>query len=270
VGGVISKGKRNVLGILVDIVDYDSAVDAIVAAAQQKRPFATTALAVHGLMVGVLDREHQYRLNCFDLVVPDGQPVRWALNWLHDAALRDRVYGPRLMLAVCRRAEREGLPVFLYGSTQEVLLRTKENLLRKFPRLPIAGMEPSRFGHLTPAEKEALVGRIRGCRASIVFVALGCPRQEVWAYEFRTALSLPITAVGAAFPFIAGILPQAPPWMQDRGLEWLFRLSTEPLRLWKRYLILNPMYLLLLSIQLLGLHDFSCSGKSPKKDLSFG
>lgn len=267
---MMREGKRNVLGILVDIIDYDSAVDAIVSAAQQKAPFAVTALAVHGLMIGVLDREHQYRLNCFDLVVPDGQPVRWALNWLHGASLRDRVYGPKLMLAVCRRAEREGLPVFLYGSTQEVLLRTKENLLQQFPRLSIAGTTSSRFGHLTPAEKEALVASIRGCGASIVFVALGCPRQEIWAYEYRACLSLPVIAVGAAFPFIAGTVAQAPPWMQKRGLEWLFRLGTEPLRLWRRYLILNPMYLLLLSVQLLGLHDFSCSGRIPKKDLSYG
>src|SRR5437870_29630 len=107
---MIDRGKHNVLGIRIDAVDYDAAVERIASAARAGRPMAVSALAVHGLMTGVLDPVHRYRLNRFDLLVPDGQPVRWALNFLHHAHLSERVYGPELMLRVCRRAEKEGLP----------------------------------------------------------------------------------------------------------------------------------------------------------------
>jgi len=267
---MVQLGKRNVLGVAVSVVDYEGAVELIFDAARRRGPLSVTALAVHGLMLGVLDREQRYRLNRFDLVVPDGQPVRWALNWLHRAALRDRVYGPNLMLAACERAAREGLPVYLYGSTPLVLTQLRENLQRRFPNLAFAGMECSRFRKLTLEEKRQLVDRIRESGTGLVFVGLGCPRQEVWAYEFRELLSIPILAVGAAFPFHAGTLPQAPRWMQERGLEWLFRLSSEPLRLWKRYLFLNPLYLFLVSLQALGILRFRSDGEPPAHELLFG
>ena len=267
---MIRAGKRNVLGVLVDGVDYDAAVELIVEAARCRRRFSVTALAVHGLMTGVFDEEQRYRLNCFDLVVPDGQPVRWALNWFYGAGLRDRVYGPNLTLAVCERAEKEGLSVYFYGSTTEILSQLKRSLLRRFPRLVFAGMDSSKFRRLTPQEKGQVINNISQSGASIVFVGLGCPRQEVWAYAFRDLLSVPILAVGAAFPFLAGTLPQAPKWMQDSGLEWLFRLWTEPLRLWSRYLLLNPTYLFLLLLQALRILRFRNGGRPPSQELLFG
>jgi N-acetylglucosaminyldiphosphoundecaprenol N-acetyl-beta-D-mannosaminyltransferase len=263
-------GKRNVLGILVDAIDYDGAVDAVIEAARQRRPFIVTALAVHGLMEGYLDQEQRYRLNRFDLVVPDGQPVRWALNWLYGAALRDRVYGPNLTLAVCRRSAEEGLSIFLYGSTPHILSRMQKNLTRQFPRLVIAGAMCSRFRRLDADEKRDVAASIRESGASLAFVGLGCPRQEVWAFEFRNQLSVPILAVGAAFPFIGGLLPQAPRAMQDYGLEWLFRLWTEPRRLWKRYLLLNPAYVFLLLLQALKILHPSSTGKEPTQELLYG
>lgn len=259
---MLKNGKGNIIGILIDAVDYKSAVDRIVQAAQERRPMAVSALAVHGLMTGVLQREYKYRLNHFDLLVPDGQPVRWALNLLHGARLRDRVYGPNLMLALCSRAEEEGLGVFLYGSTQEVLCGLRRSLEHRFPSLRIAGMEPSKFRRLSAEERADLIARIRSSGAAIVFVGLGCPRQEIWAYELREALSMPLVAVGAAFPFFAGTVAQAPKWMQDRGLEWLFRLLAEP-RLWRRYLFLNPAYVFLVALQLLRLSHFSTDGDRP-------
>lgn len=259
---MLKNGKGSIIGILIDAVDYKAAVDRIILAARESRPMAVSALAVHGLMTGVLHREYKYRLNHFDLLVPDGQPVRWALNLLYRAKLRDRVYGPNLMLALCSRAEKEGLGIFLYGSTQAVLSGLRKNLECRFPSLPIAGMEPSKFRRLSPEEKTELTARIRSTGAAIVFVGLGCPRQEIWAYESREALSMPVVAVGAAFPFFAGTVPQAPKWMQDRGLEWLFRLVAEP-RLWRRYLFLNPLYLFLVALQLLRLSNFSTDGDLP-------
>src|SRR5690606_5313515 len=114
-------------------------------------------------------------------------------------------------------AAAEGLPIFLYGSDQAVLNSLRSRLLAYFPRLEIAGAEPSLFRRLEPREKELLVERIRASGAALAFIALGCPRQEVFAYEFRELLSMPLIAVGAAFPFHAGLLPQAPEWMQSHG-----------------------------------------------------
>lgn len=267
---MIDRGKRNVLGVLMSAVDYEAAVDFVIRAARERRGVAVSALAVHGLMTGVSDREQKYRLNHFDLLVPDGHPVRWALNLMYGAALPDRVYGPNLTLKVCQRAAEEKLPVYFYGSTPEVLAGMKKFLRERFPGLMIAGMEPSRFRRLNPAEKAELVGRIRSSGATITFAGLGCPRQEVWAYEFRDALAMPILAVGAAFPFFAGEVPQAPQWMQDRGLEWLFRLGAEPTRLWRRYLLLNPAYLTLLALQVLHVSRPSTDGTLPAQELLYG
>ena len=263
-------GKRNVVGILIDVVDYEGAEEAIIRAALERKTMSVSALAVHGLMTGALDREQKFRLNQFSLLVPDGQPVRWALNWLHGAPLRDRVYGPNLMLRVCARAAREALPVYFYGSTPEILRSLRQSLQLRFPGLVIAGMESSQFRRLSLIEREQLAERVRSSGAAIVFVGLGCPRQEVFVYEFRELVSMPLLAVGAAFPFLAGIVPQAPPWLQRFGLEWLFRLCSEPRRLWRRYLVLNPAYLFLLTLQILGLSKFRTDGQSPASDLLYG
>lgn len=246
---MIDQGKQNILGIQINAIDYEATVERVIAAAQAKEPLAVSALAVHGVMTGVLDPEQAYRLNHLDLVVPDGQPVRWALNLLYGNRLKDRVYGPTLMLKICARVADLGLPIYLYGSTDRVLGALTQNLQQRFPELKIAGNQPSRFRQISPAEKTEVVETIRASGAALVFVGLGCPRQEVWAYEYRDVLQMPVLAVGAAFDFHAGLLPQAPPLMQRYGLEWLFRLTQEPKRLWKRYVFLNPLYVILLTRQ---------------------
>jgi exopolysaccharide biosynthesis WecB/TagA/CpsF family protein len=221
-------------------------------------------------MTGVFDREQKFRLNHFDLLVPDGQPVKWVLNLLHRAGVADRVYGPHLTVKVCARAAEEGLPVYFYGSTEKVLSSLRRNLETKFPGLIIAGMQPSKFRRLYPEEKVELAARIRASGAAITFVGLGCPRQETFTYEFRDHLQMPTLAVGAAFSFLAGITPQAPDWMQEAGLEWLFRLASEPRRLWRRYLFLNPAYVFLVALQAFGISQFSTDGRSPTCELLYG
>jgi N-acetylglucosaminyldiphosphoundecaprenol N-acetyl-beta-D-mannosaminyltransferase len=262
---MIDRGKQNVLGVCVDAVDYEAAVARIVAAARERRPMAVSALAVHGVMTGVLDATHRYRLNHLDLVVPDGQPVRWALNLLHGARLPDRVYGPTLMLKLCEQAACEGLPIYLYGSRPEVLEALGRRLRARFPGLELAGTQASRFRRISHAEKQSIVETIRRSGAALLFAGLGCPRQEVWAYEYRDALATPLIAVGAAFDFHAGLLPQAPLPMQRFGLEWLYRLMHEPQRLWKRYALLNPSYLALLALQATGLKRFDPTQATPPK-----
>lgn len=242
-------GKRNVLGVLVDVVDYEAATAEVIAAAQDRRSFALTALAVHGVMTGVLDRAHNARLNSFDLVTPDGQPVRWALNLLHRAGLTDRVYGPTLTLRVLARCADQGLPVYLYGSTDETLHRLVPALEHMFPALKIAGAEASKFRQVQPGEDVQIAEKIRSSGARLVLVGLGCPRQEVFAYAMRPLLDMPLMAVGAAFDYHAGLLRRPPAWMQRAGLEWLWRLGLEPKRLWRRYVILNPAYLARLAAQ---------------------
>ncbi len=142
---MIDQGKRNVLGVLVDAIDYEAASAKVLAAARERRPLALTALAVHGVMTGVQDPAHGARLNGFDVVTPDGQPVRWALNLLHGAGLADRVYGPTLTLRVLEGCADEGLPIYLYGSTPETLDRLLPSLQATFPTLKIAGAEASKF-----------------------------------------------------------------------------------------------------------------------------
>jgi exopolysaccharide biosynthesis WecB/TagA/CpsF family protein len=249
---MISQGKRNVLGVLVDAVDYEAATAQIIAAAQEHKHYAVTALAVHGVMTGVLDRAHNARLNSFDLVTPDGQPVRWALNLLHDANLADRVYGPTLTLKVLEQAAAQGLPVYLYGSTQPTLERLVPALERMFPALKIAGVEASKFRSVQPGEDVEIAERIKASGARLVLVGLGCPRQEVFTYAMRPLLDMPLLAVGAAFDYHAGLLKNPPAWMQKYALEWLWRLGLEPNRLWKRYLLLNPAYLARLAAQKAG------------------
>ena len=157
---MIDRGKHNLLGVQINAIDYEAAVERIIQAAHARQSMGVSALAVHGVMTGVLDAEQGYRLNKLDLVVPDGQPVRWALNMLYGTKLTDRVYGPNLTLYVCERAAAEGLPIYLYGSTEAVLRSFAANLQQRFPALQVAGSQPSRFCKLSVEEKSAVVNKI--------------------------------------------------------------------------------------------------------------
>jgi exopolysaccharide biosynthesis WecB/TagA/CpsF family protein len=200
-------------------------------------------------MEGVGNDAFRRQLNDFDLVTPDGQPVRWALNLLYRTHLRERVYGPDLALWVLADAAMRGLPVFLYGSTRGTLNRMIVALRRRYPTLLIAGSEPSKFRGAEPGEAEQIAERITASGARIVLVGLGCPRQERFAYAMRPLLHMPLLAVGAAFAYHAGDIPSPPLWMQRNALEWLWRLSNEPGRLWRRYALGNPAFLALLGAQ---------------------
>lgn len=268
---MIDVGKRSVLGVMVDAVDYPAAVERTIAAAREQRPYGVSALAVHGVMTGVRDAAHRGRLNALELVTPDGQPVRWALNWLHGSDLPERVYGPELTLRLCAAAAEEGLPVYFYGSRPEVLDALRDRLQRRFPALQVAGAEPSRFRCLLAAEVHELVNRVRASGARLTFVGLGCPRQEVFAYELRGALSMPVVAVGAAFDYHAGLVDEPPRWMQDRGLQWSYRLAQDPRRLWRRYLLLNPEFAARLVAQKLKVwHPRPAADESDVKALAYG
>ena len=265
----IDFGSYRVLGMPIRAVDYEAAVNEIVTAAMEGVPLSVSALAVHGVMTGVLDLEQRYRLNRLAMLVPDGQPVRWALRWLHGIKLPDRVYGPNLMLRCCEAAAQRELPVYLYGSTPKTLTALANNLTQMFPRLAIAGSMSSKFRQLTDQEQAEVCETIKASGARMTFVGLGCPRQEVWAFENADSLRMPVLAVGAAFDFHAGKLAQAPRFLQDRGLEWAYRLYNEPRRLWRRYLYLNPLFLWNLGLQRLGIKDYS-DESCPENKLRYG
>lgn len=255
------------LGVMVDAVDYDAAVERVIAAARRHKPFIVTAQPVHGIVTGARDATHRYRLNHFDLLVPDGQPVRWAMNLMHHVELRERVYGPDLMIALCNRLEAERLSIFLYGSWPETVALLRVRLQERFPQLKVAGSKAGAYRALRPAERADLKREIKDSGASLTFVGLGCPRQEIWAFENREALSMPLVCVGAAFDFHAGTVAQAPRALQRAGLEWLFRLGKEPRRLWRRYAYYNPAYVGMVAAQATHLVDFSKRpSRAPESD----
>jgi exopolysaccharide biosynthesis WecB/TagA/CpsF family protein len=251
---MIDQGRHRVIAAGVDAVDYEAAVTRILGAAREGRGYSVSALAIHGVMTTVFNRDQRVRVAGLDLVTPDGQGVRWALNLLHGTLLADRVYGPRLMLEVCRVCAAEDRSIFLYGSTASTLDRLAANLRDRVPGLLVAGSEPSQFG--TPGEQREIAARITTSGASVTFVGLGCPRQEVFCFEYRGLIPMPCLAVGAAFDYHAGTLREPPVWVQRYGLHGLFRAAQEPARLWKRFLLLPPTFCALVAAQRLGLGRF--------------
>jgi exopolysaccharide biosynthesis WecB/TagA/CpsF family protein len=220
-------------------------------AARARRSYAVSALATHGLTEAARDGEFGELVNSIELVTPDGQPVRWAMNILHGTALSERVYGPDLVAAVCATAAMEGMSIYLFGSTADTCRAVAEELPRRYPGLRIAGVQPDRFRDATADEDAADVQRIRASGADMVLVGRGCPRQERWVAQHRGLIPVPMLAVGAAFDYIAGNISRPPRWMQRAGLEWLFRLIQEPRRLFRRYLVHNSLFVLMLAREML-------------------
>jgi exopolysaccharide biosynthesis WecB/TagA/CpsF family protein len=231
------------MGVAVSATNYQEAVDRLFEAAHHDIPAIASFHAAHAVVCASTDKELQQRVNSFNIVAPDGQPVRWALNMLYDTAMQERVYGPETMRRVCERAAVEGTPIYLYGgANQEVLDKLIAELELRFPGIVIAGAESPPFRPLTPAEDGAVVERINASGAKFVFIGLGSPKQEHFAYEHRESIRGVQLCVGAAFDFHAKTKKMAPAWMQRNGLEWLFRACSEPRRLGKRYLTTNSIF----------------------------
>jgi N-acetylglucosaminyldiphosphoundecaprenol N-acetyl-beta-D-mannosaminyltransferase len=245
--------KYDLFGVGVSATNYEEAVNLGISAAQRGIPATVTALAVHGLITARREDFFRKQINTFDIVVPDGQPVRWALNSLFRTKLTDRVYGPELMLKLCSRASEVGIGIYLYGSYRDVVEKLRYKLMNWFPSLKIVGCEPSLFRPLTPEEDKDLITRINQSNAGFLFLGLGCPLQEIFAYEHRNTVKSVQVCVGAAFDFHAGNKKMAPKWMQKNGLEWLYRLGQEPRRLWRRYLVTNCIFMINFCLQFLRL-----------------
>jgi exopolysaccharide biosynthesis WecB/TagA/CpsF family protein len=242
-GDAAAPRKVDLFGVGVSVVDPALALTTIMRWAHVRRSAIVDFMGVHGLTHAQRDAAFKLRLNRFDMVCCDGQPVRWALNRWHGAGIGERVYGPATTLAVCQAAAEQGVSVYFYGSRDEVLARLVERVTEQFPDLQIAGTEAPPFRPLSEEERQATVARINRSGAGVVFIGLGCPKQEVFAADCRDLVHAVQLCVGAAFDIHAGLAPMAPRWMQNVGLEWLYRLCREPRRLWKRYLVGNTQFL---------------------------
>lgn len=240
--------KVDLFGVKVTRTDYDDATERIMDAARDHRSYAVSALAVHGLMEAADDASFRDEVNTIDLVTPDGQPVRWAMNLLHRAGLPDRVYGPDLTWRVVERAAAEGIGIYLFGSTGETCERFAAEIRRRCPEVVIADIQPDRFRDATAEEDADDVDRMNRSGAGVVLVGRGCPRQERWVAAHRGKVNAAMLAVGAAFDYGAGNLDEPPRWMQRAGLQWLYRMVQEPGRLWRRYLVTNSKFLLRLGV----------------------
>jgi N-acetylglucosaminyldiphosphoundecaprenol N-acetyl-beta-D-mannosaminyltransferase len=234
---------RAVLGTEIAVTDYDGALDRIDAMVEgDERGFVCTVSA-HGLVEAQTDPELSIALSAADFCVPDGMPVVWALRALGEE-ISERVYGPTLMERCCERLAQRGRRIWLYGAKDdEVQADLRAALERRFPGLTIAGGWAPPFRDLTDIELGEVAERIDADEPDVVWVGISTPRQEKLMARIRPRLYAPVlVSVGAAFDFIAGRVKQAPPWMQDHGLEWLYRASREPLRLGPRYAKVNPRF----------------------------
>lgn len=236
--------RVDVLGVHVNAVNLRSAVAEIARWSQDRKRHYVCVTGVHGVMESQRDGDLRAIHNASGLTTPDGMPMVWAARFAGAPAV-DRVYGPDLMLELCDEAARRGWRSFFYGGKEGVADELIARLTARFPGLKVAGSYSPPFRTLTPAEDEEIVERINASGADLVWVGLSTPKQERWMSDHVGRLdAFALLGVGAAFDFHAGLVRQAPRWMQRSGLEWLFRLSQEPRRLWKRYLTNNPRFVL--------------------------
>jgi N-acetylglucosaminyldiphosphoundecaprenol N-acetyl-beta-D-mannosaminyltransferase len=242
---------RDLLGLPIAMTDYTQAMDVMDGMVARRDRGYVCATAVHAVMVGQDDQEMRSALQGSTLTVPDGMPLVWAANLLGEDLL-DRVYGPELMLRYCERSRDRGHRIFLYGGRdQGSLAQLTLNLRLRFPGIKIVGGYSPPFRALTGDEDNAIAAQINAARPDVVWVGIGVPKQEKWMARMRGRIEAPVlAAVGAAFDFHAGRVSMAPEWMQNRGLEWTYRIAQEPRRLLPRYLIHNPRFVAKIAAQL--------------------
>lgn len=248
---VLDPAKVAVLGVPLGLIDYEQTLDWIDARVAARGREYVCVCNVHTVMASAEDPELRRALLGSSINVPDGQPLVWALAALGHP-LEDRVYGPELMARACARSAVSGQRLYLYGGrNQGALVQLALNLRQRYPGVKIVGGYSPPHRPLTSEERTSVTDEINRSRADVVWIGIGVPKQEKWMAQMRSELEAPVLiGVGAAFDFHAGLVPQAPPWMQGRGLEWAYRLAREPRRLWRRYLRYNPWFVAAFARQL--------------------
>jgi N-acetylglucosaminyldiphosphoundecaprenol N-acetyl-beta-D-mannosaminyltransferase len=242
--------SRHILGVRVDATTYQDASRWIITQAGQRQSRYVCCACVSSIMAAHDSQACRDVMNQADLVTSDGMPLVWLLRHLGvgDAT---RVYGPDLTLSVLEAAAEAGIAVGFYGCSQAVLPELLRRVRARFPKINVAYADSPPFRPITPEEDQRTIRTICEAGVRILFVGLGAPKQDGWMHAHRGHIPAVMLGVGAAFDFLAGAKPQAPHWMQRSGLEWLFRLATEPKRLWRRYLSQNPRFAVLALTQIL-------------------
>jgi N-acetylglucosaminyldiphosphoundecaprenol N-acetyl-beta-D-mannosaminyltransferase len=233
---------RRVLDAPIDVVDWDQALGRILAWASRRESRYVLLCNVYSVVTARRDAEFGRVVAEADMATADGAPVAWLLR-KQGFLEQQRLSGTELMLNYCVLAEQKGLPVYFYGSTPATLCLLEANLRASFPKLVIAGSFSPPFRSLNAEEERAEAQCINASGTAVVFVGLGCPKQELWMNRQRGQINAVMIGVGAAFDFVAGTAKRAPLWMQHIGLEWLHRLAHEPTRLWRRYLVTNTIFI---------------------------
>jgi len=258
--------KTEVLGVGISATSYDEVVHVCSAWISQRRNGHNVpakyicATSVHGVMEARKNEQIREVLNQADIATPDGMPLVWALRSF-GMEEQQRVYGPTLMLKLLEQAERAGHRIFLYGGRTDTLQTLCDKLQERFPKLIVAGKYSPPFRPLNAQEEWQVRRMVEDSRADLLFVGVSTPKQERWMADHKDCFpGLIMVGVGAAFDFHAGRVSQAPAWMQARGLEWLYRLVSEPGRLWKRYLLVTPWFLPFWALQKMSLsmHAAAC------------
>lgn len=237
------RSTDSVLGVDIDVLTWDQAIDRIFGWAAARESRIVCICNVHNIVTALQEKAHASSLRAADMATPDGAPLAWMLR-RKGHAHQERISGPDLMIKCCEHAAQNGEAFFFYGATPETLSRLEKNLHRQFPDLRIAGSYSPPFRALSEKEDAAIVDMINRSGAGVVWVGLGCPKQEAWMRDHRGRINAVMIGVGAAFDFHAGVVKRAPLWMQRRGLEWLYRLMQDPRRLAKRYLVTNTVFIL--------------------------
>jgi N-acetylglucosaminyldiphosphoundecaprenol N-acetyl-beta-D-mannosaminyltransferase len=250
-GAIERPDTVEVLGVPLALTDYDRMIDWIETAVERRLGGYVCVCNVHTVMASRDDAELRAALQGSSLNVPDGQPLVWAINALGHS-LAGRVYGPELMARTSARAAETGTRFYLYGGrNQGALVQLALNLRQRYPGVKIVGGYSPPYRTLTDEEADAVAEEINRSRADIVWAGIGVPKQEKWMAAMRERLDAPLLlGVGAAFDFHAGLVPQAPNWLQEAGLEWAYRLAHEPRRLWRRYARYNPRFMAAFAQQL--------------------
>jgi N-acetylglucosaminyldiphosphoundecaprenol N-acetyl-beta-D-mannosaminyltransferase len=240
----------NVVGSPIDVLDWAGALQTISCWAAHRESRYVCICNAHSVVTATQDPSFRDILVHADMATPDGAPVAWLMRRTGHPG-QQRINGPDLMFRFCERAAADGTPVFLLGSAPETLAMLQGRLLAALPRLVIAGTMSPPFRELSSAEDEELVATVNRAQPGVVFVSLGCPKQERWMAAHRGRIQAVMIGVGAAFDFHAGTVARAPGWMRHNGLEWLHRLVSEPRRLWRRYLVTNSAFIVGAARQLL-------------------
>lgn len=239
-----------ILGVSVHPTSYQEAVTQITSWAKRRESRYVCAANVHMIMEAYDSPSFMQIVNSADLVTPDGMPLVWMMRRLGSPS-QERVYGPDLMIKLIAASAKNSIPVGFYGSSPQVLDKLVYRIKKEYHSLDVAYLFSPPFSPVSDEENAKIIKEINSSGIRILFVGLGCPKQERWMAQHKDIIYAVMIGVGAAFDFYAGAKPQAPAWMQKQGLEWLYRFSREPHRLWKRYLYHNPRFIILALWQIL-------------------